>query len=71
VFVSVGVGGCAHSLLNGWAVSHAPDLPPAMCVCVQAVPLEEIARQILEKGTPIARATQAEAVRLHDDKVGA
>lgn len=37
---------------------------------LQGVKLEEMARELLAVGGPIANATRADAVRLHDDKVG-
>lgn len=42
-----------------------PRLPTAL----QCVSLESVCRAVVAQGLPIARATQAEAVRLHDDKV--
>lgn len=38
-------------------------------VTAQGVKLEDMARELLAVGGPIANATRADAVRLHDDKV--
>lgn len=47
--------------------------PNLLCLTwpnLQGVKLEEMARELLAVGGPIANATRADAVRLHDDKVG-
>lgn len=43
-------------------VIYSLDMPQVMA-------FQEIVAQVLEAGGPIAHATKADAVRLHDDKV--
>lgn len=44
-------------------------IPPLPCISpLQGMPLEDAARQVLAAGGPIAHATKADSVRLHDDK---
>lgn len=46
------------------------DIDSFLYVHLQGVAFEEMIRQVLSTGGPVAHATRPETVRLHDDKVG-